>query len=220
MRLLEYFFFKYYYFQVRVGNEEEWAFNYTYNRLGKQSSITYPSGKKMKYHYNGKGFMDYVKDAATGDVLWQANASDRWDNISNFTEGDIDIDYSYDPVTGLVNSIEATRNDQILLNQAYHWTTTGNLDWRTDATLDLKESFGYDGFNRLTSVVAKNVDENITYFIQSFGYDNNGNITTKTGVGSCSYGNNASPYAITGLQPETGQDFLEANKLHIVMAQM
>jgi RHS repeat-associated protein len=192
----------------RVGNEEIWSFDYSYNHLGKQSSITYPSGKKMKYHYNGKGFMDYVKDAATGDVLWQANASDRWDNISNFTEGDIDIDYSYDPVTGLVNSIEATRNDQILLNQAYHWTTTGNLDWRTDATLDLKESFGYDGFNRLTSVVAKNVDENITYFNQSFGYDNNGNITTKTGVGSCSYGNNASPYAITGLQPETGQEAL------------
>ena len=192
----------------RVGDGEEWVFNYTYNRLGKQSSITYPSGKKIKYHYNGKGFMDYVKDAATGDVLWQAKSSDCWDNISSFTEGDIDVDYSYNPITGLVNNIVATQNSQIILDQSYHWTTTGNLDWRTDATLDLKESFGYDGFNRLTSVVAKNVDGNISYFNQSFGYDYNGNITGKTGVGSYSYGNNASPYAITGLMPEAGQEAL------------
>ena len=191
-----------------VGNEEEWAFNYTYNRLGKQSSITYPSGKKVKYHYNDTGFMDYVKDAATGDVLWQANVSDRWDNISSFTEGDIDVEYSYDPVTGLVNSIGATRNSQTLLNQAYHWTTTGNLDWRTDVTLDLKESFGYDGYNRLTSAVAKKLSNNENYFSQSFDYDTNGNITQKTGVGIYSYGDDASAYAVTGLQPETGQNAL------------
>ena len=192
----------------KVGEEEEWTFNYTYNSLGKQSSITYPSGKKVKYHYNGKGFMDYVKDAATGEVLWQANASDRWDNISSFTEGNIDVEYSYDPVTGLVNSIGATRNNQILLNQEYHWTTTGNLDWRTDATLDLKESFGYDGFNRLTSAIAEKPSTNENYFSQSFNYDSYGNITGKTGVGSYSYGTNASPYAVTGLQPETGQEAL------------
>ena len=192
----------------KVGEEEEWTFNYTYNSLGKQSSITYPSGKKVKYHYNGKGFMDYVKDAATGEVLWQANASDRWDNISSFTEGNIDVEYSYDPVTGLVNSIGATRNNQILLNQEYHWTTTGNLDWRTDATLDLKESFGYDGFNRLTSAIAEKPSTNENYFSQSFNYDSYGNITGKTGVGSYSYDTNASPYAVTGLQPETGQEAL------------
>lgn len=192
----------------KVGNEDEWVFNYAYNSLGKQSSITYPSGKKVKYHYNSKGFMDYVKDAATGDVLWQANASDRWDNISSFTEGNIDVEYSYDPVTGLVNSIGAARNNQTLLDQVYHWTTTGNLQWRTDATLDLKESFGYDGFNRLTSAVAEKPSTNENYFSQSFNYDSYGNITGKTGVGSYSYGTNASPYAVTGLQPETGQEAL------------
>ena len=192
----------------KAGNEEEWTFNYTYNSLGEQSSITYPSGKKVKYHYNGNGFMDYVKDAATGDVLWQANASDRWDNISSFTEGTIDVEYSYDPVTGFVNSIEATLNDQILLDQEYHWTTTGNLQWRTDATLDLKESFGYDGFNRLTSALTRDLSESQTYSSQSFNYDSYGNITEKTGVGSYAYGSNASPYAVTGLQPETGIEAL------------
>ena len=192
----------------RVGEEEEWTFNYTYNRLGKQSSITYPSGKKVKYHYNSKGFMDYVKDASTDDVLWQANASDRWDNISSFTEGDIDVEYSYDPVTGLVNSIGATRNSQILLNQAYHWTTTGNLDWRTDTTLGLKERFGYDFSNRLTSAITRNLAETQTYSDQDFVYDFRGNITQKTGVGSYAYDATPNRYAVTGLQPEAGQEAL------------
>lgn len=191
-----------------VGNEESWTFNYTYNSLGKQSSITYPSGKKVNYHYNNKGFMDYVKDAVTGDVLWQATASDQWDNISGFTEGNIDVEYIYDPITGLINNIEATQNNQIILDQSYHWTTTGNLEWRTDATLDLKERFGYDGYNRLTSANVMNMAENHTYSYQSFDYDNIGNISHKTGVGGYSYGSNASSYAVTGLQPEVGQEAL------------
>ena len=196
----------------KVGNGEERAFDYAYNRLGKQSSLTYPSGKKVKYHYNRKGFMDRVKDAATGEVLWQAVASDRWGNISSFTEGNIDVNCSYDPVTGLVNNIRAKRNGTMLLDQSYHWTTTGNLQWRTDATLDLKESFGYDGFNRLTSAVAKNLAESQTYSSQSFDYDPKGNITQKTGVGSYSYGTGASTYAVTGLQPEAGQEALFAHQ--------
>ena len=192
----------------KVGDEMASAFDYTYNRLGKRSSITYPSGLKVKYHYNGKGFMDCVRDAATGDVLWQANASDRWDNISSFTEGDIDVDYSYDPVTGLVDSIGAKRDDQVLLDQAYHWTTTGNLQWRADATLDLKESFGYDGYNRLVTAVARNLAGTQTYSSQAFDYDFRGNITQKTGVGSYAYDATSNHYAVTGLQPETGQESL------------
>ena len=191
-----------------MDNDEEWAFNYTYNRLGKQSSITYPSGKKIKYHYNEEGFMDYVKDVATGEVIWQANASDRWDNISDFTEGDIDVSYKYNPITGLVTDIEAKRNNQVLLKQSYYWTVLGNLDWRTDTTIDLKERFGYDGYNRLTSVSTKNYLESLTYSSQSFVYDPKGNITHKTGAGSYAYGSNASPYAVTGIQPETGQEGL------------
>ena len=192
----------------KVGDEMASAFDYTYNRLGKRSSITYPSGLKVKYHYNGKGFMDCVRDAATGEVLWQANASDRWDNISSFTEGDIDVEYSYDPVTGLVNSIGAKRDDQVLLDQAYHWTTTGNLQWRTDVALDLKESFGYDGYNRLVTAVARNLAGTQTYSSQAFDYDFRGNITQKTGVGSYAYDATSNHYAVTGLQPETGQESL------------
>ena len=110
-----------------MGDGEEWVFNYTYNQFGKQNSVTYPSGKKFKYHYNSKGFMDRVKDVERNRVIWQANASDRWGNITDFTEGDIQVSYDYDTITGLVNGIVAKRNGQTLLGQACHWTTKGNL---------------------------------------------------------------------------------------------
>ncbi|MBR0178310.1 MAG: hypothetical protein IJQ11_12900 [Bacteroidales bacterium] len=194
--------------EQHIDGQAPWAFHYTYDALGRQNSITYPSGYKVKYQYNGKGFMERVKDAQTGEVLWQANATDRWGNVTGFTEGDIAVAYGHDPVSGLVTSIVATRNGQPLLDQSYHWTATGNLEWRSDMTLDLKERFGYDGFNRLVSATTRNLDETQTYSSQSFDYDLNGNITQKTGVGSYAYNDKTNPFAVTKMIPEEGQERL------------
>ncbi len=196
----------------KLDDEAEWEFSYTYDRLGRQNSITYPSGKKFKYHYNGNGFMEWVRDAATGEVIWQGNTSDRWNNISAFTQGDIEVKHNYDPVTGMVTNILAMRNGQPLLDQSYHWTITGNLEWRTDETLDFKERFGYDGYNRLVSATTRNLAETQTYSSQSFGYDFRGNITQKSGVGNYAYNNNSNPYAVTKLIPENGQESLFENQ--------
>ena len=191
-----------------VGDGEEFVFNYTYNRFGKQSSVTYPSGKKFKYHYNSKGFMDQVKDDESGSVIWQADASDRWGNIVDFIEGEIGVTYDYDPVTGLVNGIAATRNGQTILRQSCHWTAKGNLDWRTDATLNLKESFGYDALNRLTSAIGTDLEGNVNHFSQNFDFDQKGNITAKTGLESYAYNSPTNPYAVTVVQPAVGQEGL------------
>lgn len=99
-----------------------------------------------------------------------------------------------------------------MLDQSYHWTPAGNLEWRTDETLDMKESFGYDGFNRLVSATTRNLAETQTYSSQSFGYDFRGNITQKSGVGNYAYNNNSNPYAVTKLIPENGQESLFKNQ--------
>ena len=195
-----------------ISGQPEWTFEYTYNQLGRQSSITYPSGKKIKYRYNNKGFMDCVIDAALGNVIWQANASDRWDNVCDFTEGDLQVAYDYDTVTGLVNGISATRNGQTILNQTYHWTSLGNLQWRTDETIDLKESFSYDGYNRLKTANGTNLSGDIQYFSQNFSFDLTGNITAKTGIASYSYDSPTNPYAVTSVQPVAGQEGLFTNQ--------
>lgn len=119
--------------------------------LGRRNAVTYPSGKMFKWHYDSNGFMDRVRDAASNTVIWQATATDRWGNTTEFTEGNIGVAYGYDSVSGLVTGISARRNGQSLLGQACSWSSTGNLEWRTDTTLNVREDFGYDRFNRLTS---------------------------------------------------------------------
>ena len=109
------------------------------------------------------------------------------------------MDYGYDPVTGLVTGISARRNGQPLFGQACSWTTAGNLEWRTDTTLNLREDFGYDRFNRLTSATAESVDGLTSYYDLGFDYEPNGNISQKEGVGVYEYGFETEPYAVKSM---------------------
>ena len=65
-----------------------------------------------------------------------------------------------------------------------------------------------DGYNRLVTAVARNLAGTQTYSSQAFDYDFRGNITQKTGVGSYAYDATSNRYAVTGLQPGTGQESL------------
>ncbi|MGO0309660.1 hypothetical protein ACTL6P_24290 [Endozoicomonas acroporae] len=69
----------------------------------------------------------------------------------------------------------------------------GNLEQRTDNSTStaLVETFDYDGLNRLThSMVGERTER--------YAYDGLGNITSKTGVGTYTYGQNgAGIHAVT-----------------------
>ncbi len=196
----------------RLGSQEDWEFEYGYDVLGHRNSVTYPSGKKFKWHYDRNGFMDRVTDAASNTMVWQATATDRWGNTTEFTEGNIGVAYGYDPVSGLVTGISARKNGQTLFGQACSWTSVGNLEWRTDTTLNLRETFDYDRFNRLETAYTKNLVGTTTYSSNSFGFDNNGNITQKDGVGSYTY-DDAGPYALTELSPLAGTESLYEDQI-------
>ena len=196
----------------RLGSQGDWEFEYGYDVLGHRNSVTYPSGKKFKWHYDRNGFMDRVTDASSNAVVWSATATDRWGNTTEFTEGNIGVAYGYDPVSGLVTGISARKNGQTLFGQACSWTSVGNLEWRTDTTLNLRETFDYDRFNRLETAYTKNLVGTTTYSSNSFGFDNNGNITQKDVVGSYTY-DDAGPYALTELSPLAGTESLYEDQI-------
>ena len=89
---------------------------------------------------------------------------------------------------------------------------TGNLLTRT-GMLSQQESFAYDNLDRLTSVTVGNTTQ------MTMTYGNNGNITSKTGLGSYYYNNtNVRPHAVTGIQyasglPSTGSQQITYNAL-------
>ena len=185
----------------QVGTGETWSFGYAYDALGRRNTVTYPSGKRFKWHYDRNGFMDWVSDADKGTVVWQATSTDRWGNVTDFTEGNNHVLCDYDAVTGLVEGISARKDGQPVFGQACQWTDTGNLEWRTDTTLNLKETFAYDRFNRLETACTKNLAGTVTHATQGVEFDGKGNITGKDGVGGYAYGG-TDPYAVTALGPD------------------
>ncbi len=186
----------------QVGFEDEWMFAYGYDALGRRNAVTYPSGKNFKWHYDRNGFMDRVTNAASNTVIWQATATDRWGNTTEFTEGNIGVAYGYDPVSGLATGISARKNGQTLFGQACSWTSMGNLEWRTDTTLNLRETFDYDRFNRLTSSTISDLPGMLTNISEVYQFDIRGNITGKDGSGAYAYEHATNPYAVTEMQPD------------------
>ena len=87
-----------------------------------------------------------------------------------------------------------------LQDLSYTWDVLGNLTTRTDITgsRTLTETFTYDTLNRLTqSRVGSNT-------AQTVSYDALGNIKSKTGVGSYTYGaGTAGPHAVTTAGSDT-----------------
>ena len=103
----------------------------------------------------------------------------------------------FDAKTGRIGSIASkTAIDQERQDLGYAWDVLGNLTERTDmtGTRSLTETFAYDTLNRLTSAQVG------TGTAQTLTYDALGNIKTKTGVGSYTYGSGTAapgPHAVT-----------------------
>ena len=113
----------------------------------------------------------------------------------------IERTYAYYADTGRMRDIESKDDAGAWVQDLYYdWNVVGNLTTRQDTyhgqggPNTLIENFGYDDLNRLTSHGATGQTS------LSVTYDAIGNIQTKTGItGTYSYGANASPYALTGL---------------------
>ena len=77
-----------------------------------------------------------------------------------------------------------------------------NFFKNTDTTLNVREDFGYDRFNRLTSARIARVNGALPNFDDSFNYGANGNISQKERVGVYDYEHATNPYAVTSLSPD------------------
>ena len=172
------------------GDEEPLTFSYGYNIYGHRNSVTYPSGYTLSYRYDTDGNMLSVKDLDGNGILWTADSTDKFGNLSDFTLGkDISVDKIYDDQTGLIRSISAS-NGRVIQNMKYEWDTKGNMFSRSDLVARHSETFTYDKFNRLTDI---ETDGRETYSVL---YDNLGNVKSKYDAGTMRYGNASNPYAV------------------------
>lgn len=162
----------------------------SFDAAGRLASLTYPTGFTVNYLYNPRGYLEKVARADTGHVLWQANVQNPRGQLEQFNLGNgLVSSRTFDATTGFLTRIQ-TGSVQDL---EFTFDAIGNLEQRKDLLNNLTEDFEYDDINRLTRAqVVGQPAVDVTY-------DDIGNITSMTGVGTYTYGVGAGPHAVTSI---------------------
>jgi len=156
---------------------------------GLLETLTYPTSTtavtnsrfKVKYEYE-YGLMKRVRDFNTTSIVyWEQVAANAAGQTIDEQYGNGVHTYSvYDSITGLLGERTAGASGQVQ-NLTYQWDKVGNLTQRRDVTLNQTEDFTYDDVNRLKTSKLNNVANlSLTYYA-------NGNINTKSDVGTYNY---------------------------------
>ncbi|WP_444901929.1 RHS repeat-associated core domain-containing protein [Microbulbifer sp. SSSA007] len=156
--------------------------------------------------YNNYGFKVGVRDVtapADSGYYYRVKRMNLRGQVEEVLLGNgLTTTYAYDPQHHRLTSILTDINPGVgqVQNLHYDWNTIGNLLSKTDLSgdgsyrKDLQERFEYDGLNRLR--YARLYQAGSQTATQEVRYDDAGNITYKTGVGSYEY-SGPRPHAVT-----------------------
>lgn len=192
----------------------------TYDSLSRPKTVTYPGGGlTITNDYDpAVGALSSVKNLATGLTYWQLKGVTARGEVSSFILGNgIQTTKSFNEATGYLDSILSTRVGATtdVQSLAYTYDVIGNLKTRQDLLVHTYETLTYDdgapALNRLTKTETTTSLSGTQTATVSYEDTGNGNIKTKSGVGTYAYGgtcNNikAGPHAvtsITGARPAT-----------------
>jgi YD repeat-containing protein len=196
-----------------AANGASYIYKPTYNADSRIDTLSYPSGFVVKYVYTALGYLQQLKDNATGAVLWTANARDAEQHLIDQSAGATRTYSVYDPKTGLVEQIRASADgsdDGSLAHLDYGFDAVGNLTSRDDTIAPYTERFCYDALNRLTNYSIGGADcrSGTAGLVKSVAYDDLGNIVAKSdlangGSGAYTYPTPGSgavrPHAVTSI---------------------
>jgi RHS repeat-associated protein len=153
---------------------------------GRLATSTYPSGLVLNYIYTPLGYLKEVRNSATSALYWRADSLDAAGSLLQQTYGNnVVTQQVFDASTGRLRNIHAGTGNGVQ-NLSFNYDGAGNLLSRNDANQGLSETFVYDDRNRLTSsTVSSSGAGTIT---QTYSYDSIGNLRSRTGVGTYTYG--------------------------------
>jgi RHS repeat-associated protein len=167
-----------------------------YDSFSRLQKAVYPSGFSLTYEYNANAYLSKIKRTSDGRDLYTVTSADVYDNIVSWTLGNgLSTVDTYDALGRL--TARNTGNGTIQ-NLQYTYDSLGNLASQKDLRRNLEEHFTHDSLNRMVS--AKVFRGGAFQSSQDMGYDQIGNILTKTGVGTYTYGGgNAGPHAVSSI---------------------
>ena len=117
---------------------------------------------------------------SAGTVYWQANTQNARGQITDDQLGNgLVRSRAFDAVTGWQSNSQAgIGSGSAVLNQSYLYDVVGNVTQRQDSNAGLTEEFWYDDLHRLSYSKLNGVTN------LSLSYADNGNITSRSDVGS------------------------------------
>ena len=160
-----------------VSGDGTYQFKYAYNANNQLVQTTYPGNLIVKYTYDKYG--NKTQTTANDKIVYQVDGYDGLETRTSFLNK-YTTTFTLDSrgfKSDIVLKNGSTVLDQFKMN---YEGATGNLLSRTRNSLS-EETFGYDNLDRLVSV---KVGTKETMHIK---YAENGNITSKTGIGQYYY---------------------------------
>jgi len=143
------------------------------------------AGLRVRHHYD-RGRLVRLSDADSGATYWQLNAVHALGLVSDETLGNgVRIASTYDSVTGsLLARASGPGGGSSYQNLGYAWDAAGNLTLREERNRGVQEQFHYDNRDRLDYVLRGGS------VVLDLGYDDIGNVTYKSDVGTYRYDSN------------------------------
>jgi len=168
---------------------------YTFDALGRSSTITHPSGIVETNNYNSSGYLNSV--SAGGSTRWTTSSMNARGQVTAGTYGSsLNASFGFD-----ANGYPTSRSAGSLQNYNFSFDpVTGNLNWRKNVLQgNIQENFEYDNLDRLQRVYRGSET------LLSMAYDGNkGGITTKSDAGTLNYNISSKPYALGTVKPSEG----------------
>ncbi len=146
--------------QIYIIDSKEYKAEYRYNKDSQMTSITYPSGLKVNYHYNQAGKIDSitsnnsfssiaseieympfgsVKSLVYGNQLKLTRDYDLSYRLTKQQVGELEDYYSYDEVSNIINTIHRQLPQE---SKAYTYDLLNRITTMQSATEN--QSFVYD----------------------------------------------------------------------------
>jgi RHS repeat-associated protein len=176
-----------------------------YDSIGRVSSITYPSttayssGFKVVRQYNAKGFLSLVRKDDNSKTYWQADAISPRGQLEAATYGNgVQGLNAHSEANGWLIASQVYKGNTDLYDTTYEFDVVGNIKKRIDGLQNtMTEAFDYDNLDRLTGSSIYGGPSGVNRTAKSYAYDELGNITSKSDVGSYSYtGCGGRPHAV------------------------
>lgn len=183
----------------------------SYDQYHRIKKATYPGVlKRLKVEsvYNNLGYQIELRNADNASDIYHSliKVDAQGNTLEEILGNGVKTVREFDLVTNRIKNIKSWLPTDWLAPSIqeldFEFDVLGNLELREDRIQNFRETFEYDSLNRLTDSYADFGNADIRH--TEVSYDAIGNIKSKTGVGSYSYGATcngvtAGPHAVTSI---------------------